>query len=46
MFGAIFGLAAGGLSDLHKFASGNPPSYGLYLASLVNGKKELDKKIE
>ncbi|KAK4515754.1 RNA polymerase C-22 sterol desaturase [Mucor velutinosus] len=46
VFGAIFGLAAGGLSDLHRFASGNPPSYGLYLASLVKGKKEIDSRVE
>ncbi|KAI8637070.1 hypothetical protein BD408DRAFT_425145 [Parasitella parasitica] len=46
VFGAIFGLAAGGLSDLHRFASGNPPSYILKLTQLIDGKKELDKKVE
>ncbi|EPB86362.1 hypothetical protein HMPREF1544_06901 [Mucor circinelloides 1006PhL] len=42
VFGAIFGLAAGGLSDLHRFASGNPPSYGLYLSSLVKSKNKVE----
>ncbi|KAI9311538.1 hypothetical protein BX666DRAFT_938931 [Dichotomocladium elegans] len=27
MFGAAFGLAAGGLSDLHRSIAGNPPTY-------------------
>jgi hypothetical protein len=27
VFGALFGLATGGLSDLHKTVSGFPPSY-------------------
>lgn len=39
----MFGLAAGGLSDLHRYASGDTPTYGKWLLSL---KKEQDKKIE
>ncbi|CEP11820.1 hypothetical protein [Parasitella parasitica] len=46
VFGAIFGLAAGGLSDLHRFASGNPPSYISKLTLLIDDKKKLDKKVE
>ncbi|GAA5815387.1 hypothetical protein MFLAVUS_008895 [Mucor flavus] len=42
LFGAMFGLAAGGLSDLHRYASGDPPTYVNRLVSLV--KKEEDKK--
>ncbi|KAI8875172.1 hypothetical protein K501DRAFT_138264, partial [Backusella circina FSU 941] len=34
-FGAMFGLATGGLSDLHKMASGQPPSYIGYLKKRV-----------
>ncbi|ORZ22543.1 hypothetical protein BCR42DRAFT_433864 [Absidia repens] len=37
MFGALFGLATGGLSDLHKTVSGTPPSYIQWLSS-KNGK--------
>lgn len=40
----MFGLAAGSLSDLHRYASGDTPTYGHWLVSLV--KKEEDKKIE
>ncbi|KAI7893704.1 uncharacterized protein EV154DRAFT_460479 [Mucor mucedo] len=43
IFGAMFGLAAGGLSDLHRYASGDTPTYGKWLLSL---KKEQEKKIE
>ncbi|KAI8086012.1 uncharacterized protein BX664DRAFT_298315 [Halteromyces radiatus] len=32
VFGALFGLATGGLSDLHKTASGTPPSYIQWLS--------------
>lgn len=40
----MFGLAAGGLSDLHRYASGDTPTYVHKLTSLV--KKEENKKVE
>jgi hypothetical protein len=39
MFGAMFGLAAGGLSDLHRYASGDTPAYGHWLASMMKKKQ-------
>ncbi|KAI8376561.1 uncharacterized protein BYT42DRAFT_575054 [Radiomyces spectabilis] len=33
LFGATFGLAAGGLSDIHRYVSGQPPSYVQWLRS-------------
>ncbi|KAI8332134.1 hypothetical protein BC941DRAFT_381997 [Chlamydoabsidia padenii] len=38
VFGALFGLATGGLSDLHKTVSGAPPSY-IQWVSDKTGKK-------
>jgi hypothetical protein len=35
LFGAMFGLATGGLSDLHKMASNQSPSYVDYLKKKV-----------
>ncbi|KAI8061503.1 uncharacterized protein B0P05DRAFT_590666 [Gilbertella persicaria] len=43
MFGAVFGLAAGGLSDLHRYASGDTPSYGHSLGSWIR-KDTIDNK--
>lgn len=42
MFGAVFGLAAGGLSDLHKYVSGDTPTYGMRISSLFK-KKEIEE---
>ncbi|CAO3639137.1 unnamed protein product [Cunninghamella blakesleeana] len=38
-FGALFGLATGGLSDLHKYASDSPPKYIQWLSKKV--KKDI-----
>ncbi|ORZ23521.1 hypothetical protein BCR42DRAFT_367307 [Absidia repens] len=35
IFGALFGLATGGLSDLHKTVSGTPPSYVNYISGKI-----------
>ncbi|KAI9271790.1 hypothetical protein BDA99DRAFT_433207 [Phascolomyces articulosus] len=36
MFGAAFGLVTGGLSDIHRYISGNPPSYMTWIRSRMN----------
>jgi hypothetical protein len=41
----MFGLAAGGLSDLHRYASGDTPTYGHKLISLITKEKE-NKKVK
>jgi hypothetical protein len=39
-FGAMFGLAAGGLSDLHRYASGDTPSYIQKIVSVTKKDKQ------
>lgn len=41
----MFGLAAGGLSDLHRYVSGDTPTYGHKLMSLMT-KEEQEKKVK
>ncbi|KAI9024474.1 hypothetical protein CLU79DRAFT_700706 [Phycomyces nitens] len=42
LFGAAFGLATGGLSDLHRYATGHPPSYVQWLKHKVSKEDQKD----